>query len=77
MTPLSHSISLSLTSHHCGESPALGAYLTNTAVNYAKAIGQPVLSVMGLFNGVFICNIQVPNAITRTPASLLAAPQAP
>jgi hypothetical protein len=42
--------------------------LTNTAVNYAKAIGQPVLSVMGLFNGVFICNIQVPHTRTTTAA---------
>ncbi len=45
-------------------------------MNYAKAIGQPVLSVMGLFNGVFICNIQVPNAITTHPHHRCCAPGA-
>jgi hypothetical protein len=40
-------------------------------VNYAKAIGQPVLSVMGLFNGIFICNVQVPNTVIHTPTPTL------
>lgn len=74
MTSLFHSIPFHLhhpTSHRCGGSPALGAYLTNTAVNYAKAIGQPVLSVMGLFNGIFICNVQVPNTVIHTPTPTL------
>lgn len=50
---------------------AQGAYLTNTAVNYAKAIGQPVLSVMGLFNGIFICNVQMSQLVGNLLGSLI------
>jgi hypothetical protein len=47
-----------------------GAYVSNVAANYARAMNKPKKSVLGLFNGIFFANMQVrflsPYARTRT-----------
>jgi len=35
-----------------------GAYVSNVAANYARAMNQPKKSVLGLFNGIFFANMQ-------------------
>ncbi|ELR21073.1 UNC93 family protein [Acanthamoeba castellanii str. Neff] len=35
-----------------------GAYLSNVAANYARAMNQPKKSVLGLFNGIFFASMQ-------------------
>jgi hypothetical protein len=48
-----------------------GAYLSNVAANYARAMNQPKKSVLGLFNGIFFASMQV-RKVVHTIAHTIA-----